>query len=134
MTTLSISASHYQMILTHLASVYPMEGCGLLGGKDGRIQCHYPIKNQLNSPVAFDMDPQQLVAAITDIEARGLSLAAIYHSHPRGPAKPSPTDISQAYYPDAVQIIVSFDDPEQPIGKAFQIIDGQVTEVTLKIV
>ena len=134
MNSLSINQNIYEAMLAHLLSVYPMEGCGLLAGLDGRIQRHYPIDNRLNSPIAFELEPTQLIAAMIDLEAEGLSLLAIYHSHPHGIAVPSPTDIAQANYPDAVQIIVSLENPKQPQGKAFWIVNGRVTAVALKIV
>lgn len=134
MMTLSISQSIYQAMLAHLKSVYPVEGCGLLAGADGRIEAHYPIDNRLNSPTAFEMEPAQLVTAVMDLEAKGLSLSAIYHAHPYGPAAPSSTDIAQANYPDSVQIIVSLNNPEQPQTEGFQIKNGRVSPVLLKIV
>jgi proteasome lid subunit RPN8/RPN11 len=39
------------------------------------------------------------------MEAQGLEMVGIYHSHPHGPDSPSPTDIAEAYYPDAVYLI-----------------------------
>jgi proteasome lid subunit RPN8/RPN11 len=134
MFSLLISQNIFQAMLAHLASVYPMEGCGLLAGVDGRIDHLYPITNWLNSPVAFEMVPEELVGAIVALETQGLSLLAIYHSHPQGPAAPSPTDIAQANYPEAVQIIVSLSNLEQPEAKGFLIENGRVSPVSLKIV
>jgi proteasome lid subunit RPN8/RPN11 len=35
-----------------------------------------------------------------------LTIVGVYHSHPSGAARPSPTDIAEAHYPEWVQIIV----------------------------
>ncbi len=118
--------------MAYLQAVYPMEGCGLLAGKDGRVEQHYPIDNVLNSPFAFELEPTQLIGAIMDLESKGLSLLAIYHSHPKGSTVPSLADIAQANYPDAVQIIISFENPEQPEGKGYLIVDGRVKRTEIR--
>lgn len=120
--------------MAHLQSVYPLEGCGLMGGADGRVLQHYPVDNRLNSPSAFELEPAQLVAAMMNMEDRGLTLTAVYHSHPNGPAVPSPTDVRQANYPEAMQIIVSFEVPDQPEAAAFRIADGRISPAILKVV
>jgi proteasome lid subunit RPN8/RPN11 len=132
--TLLIDRPLFEGMLAHLRSVYPLEGCGLLAGIDGRIQQQYSIDNRLHSPTAFEMEPAQLIAAFIAFEAQEQTLLAIYHSHPNGPAVPSPTDVFQANYPEAVQIIVSFEEPDQPQAAAFRIIDGRVSRVTLTVV
>jgi proteasome lid subunit RPN8/RPN11 len=53
------------------------------------------------------MDPKEVVAALKDIEAHGWRLGAIVHSHPMTAARPSITDLRQAYYPGALLVIVS---------------------------
>jgi len=63
------------------------------------------------------------------MEAEGLELIAIYHSHPDGPARPSATDVANAYYPDTVQLIISLADRARPSVRTFTIIDGVVAEV-----
>lgn len=134
MNTLVIPGELYEEMVTHLRSVWPLEGCGLLAGQDGRIAKHYPISNRLNSPTTFEMDAEQLVTAVLDLESQGMTLLAIYHSHPHGPAAPSPTDIAQANYPETVQIIVSFRHPAHPQVEGYEIKNGRVRSVSLKIV
>ena len=120
-----------QKILTHTQSEYPLEACGLLGGGDGVVTSHYPIRNRLQSETTYEMEPTEMLSAFLAMEAEGEELVAIYHSHPQGPSHPSPTDITQAYYPDAVQIIVSLKDCKRPLIRAFTIKDGFVTPVTI---
>jgi proteasome lid subunit RPN8/RPN11 len=131
---LFIGRSIYAAMIAHLQSVYPLEGCGLLAGADGRVQQHYPVNNRLDSPAAYEMEPAQLIAAFTAFEAEGLTLQAVYHSHPNGPAVPSATDIAQANYPEAAQIIISFEEPARPQTAAFQIVDGRVSPINLTVV
>jgi proteasome lid subunit RPN8/RPN11 len=131
---LKIGRFLYNEIINHLKSVYPMEGCGLLAGRDGRVEAHCPIDNVLNSATAFEMAPDQLIAAFMDFEAAGQRLQAIYHSHPHGPAIPSSRDVVEANYPEAVQIIVSFEAYDEPNINAFEIIEGRVLPITLTVV
>ena len=72
-----------------------------------------------------------MLAAFLAMETQDEELLAIYHSHPQGPAHPSPTDIAQAYYPDVVQIIVSLAECKRPLIRAFTIKNGTVTPVTI---
>lgn len=128
-----IKSSIYEMMVAHMRAVYPLEGCGLLAGVNGRVTHLYTIDNILQSHTAFEMDPLQQVKVMLHIEAQGFDLLAMYHSHPRGPATPSPTDIAHAYYPDTSQLIISLQNLDQPIVRAFTIIDGCVQEHQLII-
>jgi proteasome lid subunit RPN8/RPN11 len=104
---LILSEQHYAALLAHAEADLPNEACGLLAGTGGRVCQVYPAENSLHSPTAYEMNPAQQIAAFLDFEAAGWELSGIYHSHPAGPAEPSPTDIAQAYYPDTVYVIVS---------------------------
>jgi proteasome lid subunit RPN8/RPN11 len=54
------------------------------------------------------MDPVEVLAAFRDLDANGWTLGAIVHSHPATPPMPSPTDLREAFYPEALMLIVSF--------------------------
>ena len=110
-----------------------MEGCGILAGQAGEVVHLYPITNKMQSPTAYEMDPQQQLAAMLEIEDKGWEMTAIYHSHPLGPATPSATDIAQAYYPDVIQLIVSLRQRSQPVLRAFMIGNGHVTEIEIDL-
>lgn len=131
---LVIKRSAYRAMLSQLQAVYPLEGCGLLAGNAGRVERQYPVDNALRSSTEFEMDPHQQLQAMLDLEDAGWELLAIYHSHPYGPPEPSATDVARAYYPEALQIIVSLADRERPSVRAFSVAGGQVEEVLLKIV
>ena len=129
MATLTLSRAVLDEMLAHVAGLWPEEACGLVGGRNGRAVRLYPVENTRHSPVAFEMDPLQQINAMLAMEAEGLELIAIYHSHPDGPARPSATDVANAYYPDAVQLIISLADRARPSVRAFTIIEGAVAEV-----
>ena len=118
----------YDAMLTHLTDALPYEGVGLLATtwvEDERVQQRptqssvdsprfaasamkfYPGRNVDASPTRFTMDPAEVLAALREIDERGWWLGGIVHSHPHGPAHPSPTDLREARYPDALTVIVS---------------------------
>ena len=130
---LHIKRPLFQTILAHLQANYPLEACGILAGTANQAVHSYAIDNVLASPVAYEMDPQQQIRAIIDLEERGWEMTAIFHSHPTGPERPSPTDIAQAYYPECVYIIVSLADQDQPVVRGFRIENGRYHEVALNV-
>jgi proteasome lid subunit RPN8/RPN11 len=70
---------------------------------------------------------------MSEIEENGEELAAIYHSHTASPAYPSQTDINLAAYPDALYLIVSLAEGEEPL-RGFNIRDGEVSEAELEVI
>lgn len=114
-------------------TAYPREACGLLVGRGmaGRLVA---ITNISDNAQEFEMEPSELVAVLRDLRGSGEELVGIFHSHPNGPAKPSPTDVARAYYPEAAQLIVSLADVERPETAAFRIVDGQVFPVELHVI
>ncbi len=61
------------------------------------------------------------------------------HSHVRSPARPSPTDVSLAFYPEALYVLVSLSPSEADPAtgtesvRAWRIVDGLVHEVALDV-
>jgi len=79
------------------------------------------------------MEPHQQLVAFRLIDTLGLELLAIYHSHPAGPEVPSATDIAEAYYPEAVYIIISRQE-DNYLQRGFIIQNKQVSEISLDFV
>jgi proteasome lid subunit RPN8/RPN11 len=112
----------------HVQALAPEEACGLVAGTAGVAASVYPVTNLLHSARRYRMAPAEQLAAMLEIEARGWQLLAIYHSHPQGPAQPSQTDLAEAAYPAALQLIWS----RQAAGwdcRAFSIQSGALVEV-----
>lgn len=100
-----MSSEQFRQMREHVAQEVPMEACGFLGGFQSRVEEVVRIRNAAESQVRFRMDPAEQVRALFGFEERGMELVAIYHSHPAGPPGPSQIDISEAAYPEAVQLI-----------------------------
>jgi proteasome lid subunit RPN8/RPN11 len=111
----------------------PNECCGVLGGRDGRVEKLFRAVNAEKSSDLYNVDPHDLLRIYRECDANGWDFLAIYHSHPHTEAYPSPTDVRLAAWPESVYIIVSLADPENPVLKAFRIQDGRVSEEGLGI-
>ena len=120
-------------IIDQARAARPEEACGLLAGRDGRVERIYPLPNTERSPVRYLADPQAQVDAMLEIEERGDEVVGIYHSHLDAPAYPSATDVAMAAYPDAVHLIVSLTRRDSPVLGAFHIRDGDIEEVDIVI-
>lgn len=120
-------------IVEQARSEHPNEACGLLAGTNGSATRIFPTTNAERSPVIYRIDPKEQFRVFKQIEDEGLELVGIYHSHTRSPAYPSNTDVAQAYYPEAVYLIVSLAQPDSPDLRGYQINDGKVAEVALDI-
>lgn len=128
-----LDAATHDALIAHARSDHPYEVCGLLAGRDGRLTRHYPIPNAARSMTFYNMDPTALLRAMRDMDDHEWDLLAIYHSHTHTEAYPSATDVRLAFYTDAVYLIVSLQDPAAPHVRAFDIVDGSVTERSLVI-
>jgi proteasome lid subunit RPN8/RPN11 len=89
----------------HARACLPLEACGLIAGRGECAAAFLPVANELKSPVAFRMEPQEQLNAFLWIEAHSFDLLAVFHSHPSGPETPSPTDIAEFYYPGTASLI-----------------------------
>ncbi|WP_049922002.1 desampylase [Halopiger djelfimassiliensis] len=92
----------------------PAEICGVLGGTFGfhrsRVRSQYPAENAAETPrTRYRIDPEVQLERFERLEDRGEEIVGFYHSHPRGPPRPSETDIAQATWPDRSFLIVSLE-------------------------
>ena len=122
-----------QRLLAHARRETPLEACGYLAVNDGVLAGVHELTNRDKSPEHFSFDPREQFTAIREARARGMSLEAVYHSHPASPARPSDEDIRLAFDADKLYVIVSLADGHEDI-RAFWIRDGKVTEETLEVV
>lgn len=91
-----IARSVLEQVLDHARAALPLECCGLLLGRGDAIVGARAAANELASPVAYRIDPRDYIAAVRAARDGGLDVVGAYHSHPRGAAVPSATDLSQS--------------------------------------
>jgi proteasome lid subunit RPN8/RPN11 len=121
------------MMLEHARAEFPNEACGMLASRNGTVVRTYTMQNADASPVSYRIDPQEQLRVMMEIDDQGYDLGAIFHSHTRTRAYPSPTDVRLAAYPDTLYVIVSLADPAQPDVRAYRIVEGKVTEEPIEI-
>ena len=120
-------------MISHAQSALPNEACGLLGGSAGRVQAVYPGANAERSPVRYRMEPKEQLRAMDAIGLAGGDVVGIFHSHPQGPPVPSPTDLAQAYYPQAVYIILARQESGEWQIRGYNLSNGQSRKVALQV-
>lgn len=116
---------------------YPNEAWGIVVGTapheaGGAALRFYPMTNAAASPYRYKDDPQEQLRVVLAVDDAGEAVWGIFHSHVRSPAEPSPTDVSLAFYPDALYLICSLADMAAPGVRAWSIRDGAVAEVSLE--
>jgi proteasome lid subunit RPN8/RPN11 len=121
-------------LLAHAREDEPNECCGMVGGRDGAAATIYRAANAEASPLRYSIAPDEQFRLMREIEEAGEELVAIYHSHTRSAAYPSQTDVNLAGWPDAVYVIVSLEDPEDPDVRGFWIRDGEISDAEVAIV
>ena len=132
MESLSLTPGVWQAMRRQVSRLAPLEACGLLAGINRRVEMSIGVRNADQSPVRFHMEPLEQWRAFQRIESAGMELLGIYHSHPDGPDRPSPTDIAEAMYP-VVQIIWYRQEGKWR-ARGFRIEAGKVREVALELV
>jgi [CysO sulfur-carrier protein]-S-L-cysteine hydrolase len=110
-------------MITHGRAGFPLETCGILGGKDSVISEFYPMTNGDQSREHFLMEPKEQFAVAKELRAKGKELLAVYHTHPDTPARPSEEDIRLAKAPGVSTVILSLAGPA-PDLKSFRIFEG----------
>ena len=139
----AISAEIRDAIVAHARAALPNEACGLIIGDrpaaDGGVALRWmPTRNRAASPYRYEIDSDDLLRATIETDDAEEVFWAIVHSHVASPARPSPTDIGLAFYPDALYVLVSLhpDEADPVTGaaglRAWRIVADQVFEVEIK--
>lgn len=111
----------------------PNEACGILAGKNGKVEKVYKMTNADKSPATFFMDAKEQLKIMKEMRGLGLEMIGIYHSHVASPAYPSSHDVELAFYPDVSYLIISLKDNDNPSARSFKIKEGKIEEEALKI-
>ena len=130
---MELSREQAAALVAHAREEFPNECCGLLAGRNGRVERVFRGTNVDHSPYTYMMDPKEQLTAFKAMEAEGLELMGIYHSHTHTAAYPSRTDVAKAYYPDAVYIIVSLLDRANPAIQGYRITDQKISDAQVVV-
>ena len=131
MNSLTLTTEQLQKMTAHVQSQAPLEACGLLAGRDSKVESVFEVTNQAQSEVRYVMDPIEQLHAFECIESNGQELIGIFHSHPTGPEIVSPSDIAQATYAVVYVILAPVNGSWRARG--FWIENGGYNEVTLQV-
>ncbi len=129
--SLSLRPAQMESMRFHVQACLPLEACGLLAGEGNTVKEIISIRNQAASPTRFRMDPEEQLRAFEHMESEGMDLLGIYHSHPEGPDRPSPTDIAEAAY-QSVYVIWWRAQGNWSV-RGWWIEDGRLSDVKLEI-
>lgn len=95
----------------------PAEVCGVLGGTYGPAvsvgEAARAVPNVAGRPrTRYRLDPEAQLQAMDDLREQGLEVVGFYHSHPEGPADPSPRDAAMATWENYSYVIVVREDDQ----------------------
>jgi proteasome lid subunit RPN8/RPN11 len=127
--------------VAHARAEYPNEAAGIIVGDadpsaGGTALRFVAMRNEAASPYRYTIDATELLRLTIAVEDADEVFWGIVHSHTHSPARPSPTDIGLAVYPQPLYLIVSLSEDEaDPDGgpgiRAWRIVAGEVFEVLL---
>ena len=119
----AVSTDLLRQVRAHAATTPEVEVCGLLLGRDGRVEEARPCRNVAADPARrFEIDPAALLAAHRAARAGGPAILGCYHSHPLGRAEPSACDAAAAEPNGWLWLIVAGEE----IGAWRAVADGAV--------
>ncbi len=118
-------------MVAHAREEAPNESCGIIAGQNSRPVKLFRASNAEASPYRYSVDPQDLFRIYRECEENGWEFLVIYHSHTASEAYPSGTDVRLAFWPETFYVLVSLLQPDEPVVRAFRIVEGQVTEEEL---
>jgi len=106
---LEITPEVESQLANHARGCAPEECGGMLLGRGPRAGRVTALANRSLRPrTTFEAEPRQVARAFQEAHGHGLEVVAVYHSHPRGNAAPSPTDQNRCL-PHCISVIVAVD-------------------------
>lgn len=90
---------------------YPEECCGVLLGRGGPVaHAAAAIACENSDPAPgrrYAIGDRDLFLAVKRAREGGQEIVGFYHSHPDGPARPSPADLADAWWPGCSYVITA---------------------------
>lgn len=134
-------------MVAHAREDLPNEACGMVHAVNGVPIAVHRVTNATASPYRYEMEGLQVARLERQRDETGEQLFAIYHSHVASEARPSMTDIRQAFfppgeietglfmYPEAFYILVSLAE-EPPSVRAWRVVreEPHVIEEPIEVV
>ena len=133
---IEIARKFVDEMIAHSRQDDPDECCGVLLGENGRIVAIRRVTNVEHSPYRYNMDPNEFYQVYHEAEDKGWEMWGFYHSHTHTQAYPSQTDRNRAVesgWLDPYYLVVSLEDKENPVVRAFRITDDDVEEEELHV-
>ena len=79
---IEIPADIRDQMVEHAVASLPNEACGLLAGRNGRVERFYPMRNADQSRTTYRLDPKDQFQVFSEIEDKGWELAGISITFP----------------------------------------------------
>ncbi|HWB31414.1 MAG TPA: M67 family metallopeptidase [Vicinamibacterales bacterium] len=134
MRALVMPAAVRRALVAHARRDRPHECCGLLVGSGARVTFAVPARNVDASPATrYRVDPRQqldLQRVLRNV-VPPLAIVGVYHSHPQSDAKPSASDVAEAYDDDWIYVIVGLRAHTAQV-RAFRIRGGRARAVPIR--
>lgn len=136
-----LAAPLQSAINAHGEDAYPGECCGLLAGRiaaDGSVS----VTRTIPSPnIAasqgndrFEVDPQVRFDLMRALQGTTEMIVGHYHSHPDQMAEPSPTDLTMAFEPDLIWLIIAVSNGRAKSTRAWRLNRDTGTRLEISIV
>ena len=135
---LEISVEIFEAMVGHAVVGLPNEACGLFAGRSesARVERFFPMVNEAESAEIYRLPAQGMIDVEREVDASGLEVMGVMHSHTRTTNFPSPTDVADAERFDPFGtwrfVIVSLRHSD-PSLRCYRMLDGDITELPVII-
>ncbi|MFZ3599403.1 Mov34/MPN/PAD-1 family protein [Streptomyces sp. BH104] len=132
---LILTKTVHDEIVAHALADHPIEACGLVlrSARDEHTTRVVRFRNAAHSQVLHEADSRDLYTAYREMTERQEELHVIYHSHTASAAYPSALDVELAQEPGAHHLIVSTAQRTFLELRSFRIVEGVVTEESVRV-
>jgi proteasome lid subunit RPN8/RPN11 len=142
-------------LIAHARAETPDEVCGILAGREGRIERVFPVRNTADEVTAdrglfrdrasgqpsdgrravhYYMDPRDQLRVYNEIDDLELDVIGYYHSHTHTEARPSATDVRLATDLSAIYVLVGLEDAQHPAVRAWRIVKSDPMDETGELI
>ena len=110
---ITFPAALLQQLRAHAERAYPDEACGLIVGRRAAGKSLEATRIEASANLAgeparrFEIDPRLHLTLQRRLRDSPEAVIGVYHSHPGGAARPSETDLAEAWEADLVWVIVA---------------------------